>query len=190
MDVQPGDTGRSSRTTAGDAPVSRDEAYETSRLVVELLHAAHASRRDDSGRADDPPRKAATAPDRGPADHRHDTPPSDHAIRAAIYLYQHGGGTVGRLAAGLGVSRGWASRVVDELVTRGHVAREQDPTDRRVVNLRLTTLALDEIERAYRWRGDVVAAALAEHPAAAREAIRAFLRRVAAGLARGEAGES
>jgi len=155
----------------GPSTVSRDEAFETSRLVVELLHAAHASRRGDGG-----------VPD-GPHGGRHDQPASEHAIRAAIYLYQHGERTVGQLAAGLGISRGWASRVADELVTRGHAARDGDPIDRRVVHLRLTEGSLAEIERAYRWRGDVVAAALAEHSPAERAAIRRFLQRVAADLA-------
>jgi DNA-binding MarR family transcriptional regulator len=68
-------------------------------------------------------------------------------------------------------------------VGRGHLERRADPEDRRVVRLRLTDRALDEIERAYRWRGDVVAAALADHPPAERAAIRRFLRRVALGLA-------
>lgn len=90
---------------------------------------------------------------------------------------------MGQLATGLGISRGWASRVAEELVERGHVEREDDPDDRRVVRLRLTERSLAEIERAYRWRGDVVAAALAEHGPAEREAIRRFLRQVAAGLA-------
>jgi DNA-binding MarR family transcriptional regulator len=152
--------------------VSPDEAFETSRLLVELLHAAHASRRSaDPGGAD--------APAHGGL---HDEPASDHVIRATIYLYQHGERTVGQLAAGLGISRGWASRVAEELVERGHVAREADTGDRRVVHLRLTEGSLAEIERAYRWRGDVVAAALAEHGPKERDAIRRFLRRVATDL--------
>ena len=152
----------------GPEAVTRDEAFETSRLLVELLHAAHASRK--STEAGD-----AAAPTPGGL---HDAPASDHAIRAAIHIYQHGERTVGQLATGLGISRGWASRVAEELVERGHVARESDPGDRRIVHLRLTEHSLAEIERAYRWRGDVVAAALAEHDPTEREAIRRFLRRV------------
>jgi DNA-binding MarR family transcriptional regulator len=155
-----------------DSPVSRDEAFETSRLVVELLHAAHASRR------------APDAPAVGPhAADAHDAAPSEHCIRATIYLYQHGERTVGQLASGLGISRGWASRVAEELVERGHAVRRSDREDRRVVRLRLTEGSLAEIERAYRWRGDVVEAAIAEHAPGERAAIRQFLRRVAAGLA-------
>jgi len=140
---------------------------------VDLLHAAHASRRTAEAEG------GGTAPGAEP----HETPASQHAIRAAIYLYQHGERTVGQLAAGLGISRGWASRVAEELVERGHLARTSDPGDRRVVRLRLTEHSLAEIERAYRWRGDVVAAALAEHGPAERDAIRRFLRRVATDLA-------
>jgi DNA-binding MarR family transcriptional regulator len=158
--------------------VSRDEAFETSRLLVELLHAAHASRRAPE-----------TAPAAVTGDDAQEAAPSDHLIRAAIYLYQHGERTVGQLADGLGISRGWASRVAEELVERGHARREGDPEDRRVVRLRLTEGSLAEIERAYRWRGDIVAAALAEHDPAEREAIRHFLRRVTGGLTAG-AGEN
>jgi DNA-binding MarR family transcriptional regulator len=153
--------------------VTRDEAFETSRLIVELLHAAHASRRAGGTDADDSSHAGLAV-----------APPSDHAIRAAIYLYQHGERTVSQLATGLGISRGWASRVAEELVERGHAAREGDPGDRRVVHLRLTESSLAEIERAYRWRGDVVEAALAVHGPAERAAIRRFLRQVAADLAR------
>ncbi len=154
------------------ATVSRDEAFETSRLLVELLHAAHASRRSAEPGSESDPTPGGL----------HAAPASDHAIRAAIHIYQHGERTVGQLAAGLGISRGWASRVAEELVERGHVARESDLGDRRIVHLRLTERSLAEIERAYRWRGDVVAAALAEHDPAEREAIRRFLRRVVADL--------
>lgn len=158
----------------GQAIVSRDEAFETSRLLVELLHAAHASRRSAEPAGSEPAAPGGL----------HQEPASDHAIRAAIYLYQHGERTVGQLAAGLGISRGWASRVAEELVERGHVVRQGDPGDRRVVRLRLTDAPLAEIEHAYRWRGDVVAAALAAHDPAERDAIRRFLRRVAADLSR------
>ena len=166
--------GRRGRSGGGEAPgdAPHDEAFETSRLLVELLHAAHASRR--TAEVHDLPASAAGA---------RDEPASDHAIRAAIHLYQHGERTIGQLAAGLGISRGWASRVAEELVARGHATRESDPDDRRVVRLRITEASLAEIERAYRWRGDVVAAALAEHVPEERAAIRRFLRRVATGLA-------
>ena len=163
------DHGRGGR---GPAAVTRDEAFETSRLLVELLHAAHASRRSAEPGSE-------TAPTPGGL---HEAPASDHAIRAAIHIYQHGERTVGQLADGLGISRGWASRVAEELVERGQVARETDLADRRVVHLRLTERSLAEIERTYRWRGDVVEAALAEHDPAARDAIRRFLRRVVADL--------
>jgi DNA-binding MarR family transcriptional regulator len=179
VNAQPASSTARRRPRAPAQAVSRDEAFETSRLVVELLHAAHASRRVADAAAHPTP---AAADDPG-AVGSHEAPPSDHAIRAAIYLYQHGERTVGQLATGLGISRGWASRVAEELVERGHAAREGDPGDRRVVHLRLTDRSLAEIERAYRWRGDVVAAALAEHAPAERAAIRQFLRQVATGLA-------
>lgn len=178
MNAQPGRGSAAARPAATPEAVSRDEAFETSRLVVELLHAARASRRspgtEEPLAGGDASAVHAASPSADPI--------SDHVIRASIYLYQHGERTVGQLAAGLGISRGWASRVAEELVARGHAAREDDLGDRRVVRLRLTEQALAEIERAYRWRGDVVAAALAEHAPRERDAIRRFLRRVAEGL--------
>jgi len=172
MTAQTPSPGGSGRGSPGPAAVTRDEAFETSRLLVELLHAAHASRRSAEPGSE-------TAPMPGGL---HEAPASDHAIRAAIHIYQHGERTVGQLAVGLGISRGWASRVAEELVERGHVARETDLADRRIVHLRLTERSLAEIERAYRWRGDVVQVALAEHDPATRDAIRRFLRRVVADL--------
>ena len=173
VDAQPPSSPGPDEDASGSPAVSRDEEFETSRLLVELIHAAHASRHSAEEGAD--------APVSGEL---HEEPMSDHAIRAAIHIYQHGERTVGQLAEGLGISNGWASRVAEELVERGRVAREREPGDRRVVRLRLTERSLAEIERAYRWRGDVVAAALAEHGPGERDAIRHFLRRVTSDLAR------
>jgi DNA-binding MarR family transcriptional regulator len=160
----------------------RDEELETSRLLVEFLHAAYATRRLDQPGADvEPGRPGAHDPRAAGAmqgDDRLAGGSSAHVIRAAIHVYQHGDRTVSQLAAGLGISLGWASRVADELVERGHAVRERDPNDRRVVRLRMTESALEEIERAYRWRGDVVGRTLAEHSPSERAAIRRFLRRV------------
>ncbi len=174
MKTQLSPSGPPARARPPGGPISRDEALETSRLVVDLLHAAHASRR-----------AGASEPDSAAAGHPADPaapPASEHAIRAAVYLYQHGERTVGQLANGLGISTGWASRVAEELVERGRATRTGDPDDRRVVRLRLTEGSLAEIERAYQWRGDLVAAALEEHGQTERAAIRRFLRRVATDL--------
>ena len=155
-----------------------DQALETGKLIVELLHSGYATRR------------GGTAVGLGAA-HPHVSP---HAIRAAIHLYQHGELTVGQLGRGLGISRGWASRVVEELELAGYVERERQPDDRRVVKVRLRPASLGEVERAYRGQAEAVDAALAPFDDAERAVIQDFLRRVvdelraapAAGEAAGE----
>ena len=139
-----------------------DQALETGKLIVELLHSGYATRR-----------AGATA---GPgSSHPHVSP---HAIRAAIHLYQHGELTVGQLGRGLGISRGWASRVVEELELAGYVERERQPDDRRVVKIRLRPASLGEVERAYRGQAEAVNVALAPFDDAERTVIQDFLRRV------------
>ena len=135
-----------------------DAALEIGRLVLELIHATYATGEDPVGRAP----HAAVSP---------------HAIRAAIHVYQHGERTVGELADGLGISMGWASRVVSELEASGMVVRASDPSDRRVVRVTLTPEAIEVVEHAYRWRADAIDRALAPLDDAARASVREFLRR-------------
>jgi len=143
-----------------------EPALETGKLIVELLESGYATRR------------AGAATGLG-SSHPHVSP---HAIRAAIHLYQHGELTVGQLGRGLGISRGWASRVVEELELAGYVERERQPDDRRVVKVRLRPASLGEVERAYRGQAQAVDAALAPFDDAERAVIRDFLRRVVAEL--------
>jgi DNA-binding MarR family transcriptional regulator len=160
-----------SRNSSSD-PTS-DTSLETSRLLVEFLHAAYATRHLD-----------ADAGNGESADGRvrsHGTEPvavSTHAVRAAIHVYQHGERTVGQLATGLGISYGWASRVVEELEAAGYVIRERDADDRRVVRVRLNPAKVGEVERAYDWRVETVGAALEPLGEFEREAVRVFLRRL------------
>jgi DNA-binding MarR family transcriptional regulator len=139
-----------------------DDALETSKLVVELVHAALATRDGDAPGA------------RGRTDTSWRISP--HAVRATIHIYQHGERTIGELASGLGVSLGWASRVVSELDEAGLVTRSADPGDRRVVRVSLAPEALTIVEDAYRWRGDAIEHALAGLDADGRAAVRTFLR--------------
>ena len=153
-----------------------EKTIETSRLLVEFLHAAYATRHED-----DAAEVAGTGPSGETAAERHARLPaaiSSHAVRAAIHVYQHGERTVGQLASGLGISYGWASRIADELEAAHYAVRERDTDDRRVVRVRLNPDALDEVERAYRWRGQAVQEALQPLSDAERESVRLFLRRV------------
>jgi len=160
------------------------ETIETSRLLVEFLHAAYATRHED-----DAAEVAEAGTSGETAAERHARPPaavSSHAVRAAIHIYQHGERTVGQLASGLGISYGWASRVADELEAAHYVVREHDASDRRVVRLKLNPEALGEVERAYRWRGQAVQEALEPLSDAERETVRLFLRRITGILRAGD----
>jgi DNA-binding MarR family transcriptional regulator len=146
-----------------------DAALEIGRLVLELIHAAYAVSDADTGTdllagAGDGAQRASVSP---------------HAIRAAIHVYQHGGRTVGELAEGLGISMGWASRVVSELEASGMVVRGSDPQDRRVVHVSLTPEAVEVVEHAYRWRADAIDRALEPLDDVERDTVREFLRRAA-----------
>jgi DNA-binding MarR family transcriptional regulator len=80
-------------------------------------------------------------------------------VQAAMHLALSGGLTVGELAAELGVSAGWASRLADELVLAGNAIREQDPTDRRVVRLRISPAMQAHCSQIYCDRSAAVARA-------------------------------
>jgi len=154
-----------------------DEALETSKLLVEFLHTTYATRRGRQGVEGDGAEPHASSP----ASVEEETvrpPMSAHAVRAAIHVYQHGERTVGQLASGLGISYGWASRVVDELEAAHYIVRERGAADRRVVRVRLDPAALEQVERAYAWRGEAVWHALEPLSESERAAIRLFLRRV------------
>ena len=157
-----------------------DAALETSRLLVEFLHAAYATRNADA--AEGGSDAAMTGRGQGTS-----SDVSTHAVRAAIHVYQHGERTVGQLASGLGISYGWASRVVEELESTGYLIRERDNDDRRIVRVRLNPDKLEEVERAYEWRGLAVQAALEPLSESEQGAVRLFLRRVTELLREGAA---
>ena len=154
-------------------PSPEDEVLETSRLVLELIHAGHAA----AGSV-----HLVPGSERG---HGLDGPRvSRPAIRASIELYQRGQLTMGDLASALGMSAGWATRVVDELVSAGFAERITDPRDRRVVHVRLAAAAHDVAEGAYRWRSEAIGRALAGLDPAERRAVREFLARTIEELSR------
>jgi DNA-binding MarR family transcriptional regulator len=103
---------------------------------------------------------------------------SQPAIRAAIELHQRGELTMGQLAEGMGISKGWASRVVEELETAAIVERAGDPADRRVVRVRLAASAREAVGVAYRWRMEPIERALAGLDPVQRRAVRTFLARL------------
>ena len=152
-------------------------AVEISKLLVEVLQVGHVGRRGgpDAGTTSDVEAGSVDAVAGNIPGHA--GPISAHVIRAAIHIYGNGPQTIGQLASGLGVSQGWASRLVDEMERAGYVARERDPGDRRVVRVSLVPAAVERVEKAYRWRGDAVEAALEGMSPKDRAVIAAFLRR-------------
>jgi DNA-binding MarR family transcriptional regulator len=162
---------------AGSDDPGRD-ALEVSKLLVEVLQVGHMTRRSgQDGTA--APEGVATAFTAGgvAGAHAQAGPIASHVIRAAIHIYGNGPQTIGQLAVGIGVSQGWASRVVDEMERAGYVERRRDPADRRVVRVSLVPAAVERVERVYRWRGDAVEAALEGLSDADRAIVIGFLRR-------------
>jgi DNA-binding MarR family transcriptional regulator len=166
------DKAGSAERTPSNAGLS-DETLETSRLLVEFLHAAYAARHESMGSSQDDPDPIAAAPEMPTL-----KPISDHGVRAAVHVYQHGDRTVGQIASGLGISYGWASRVVEELEAARYVSRTRDSEDRRVVHVRLDPGARHIVEQAYHWHAEAVQAAMAPLSTSEREAVRGFLGRL------------
>jgi len=71
------------------------------------------------------------------------TPPQIHAL---LWLGEDGPLTMGELARRVAVTEKTVTGIVDRLERDGHLARERDPSDRRVVRARLTAVG----EAAYR----------------------------------------
>ena len=159
-------------------PGMDDQVLETSRLILELIHAGYTKASPTLTTRGEPP-----AHGEGLQGVRL----SRQGLRAAIELYQRGELTMGELASNLGVSRGWASRVVEELESVRLAERATDPHDRRVVRVRLASSASEVVGRAYRWRGEAIERALAGLDETERRAVRLFLSRVIDELAADDA---
>jgi DNA-binding MarR family transcriptional regulator len=137
-------------------------------LLVQFLHAAYATRHLD----------VEPAPGNGESRNESFADVSSHAVRAAVHIYQHGERTVGQLASGVGISYGWASRVVEELEAGGYAIRERDADDRRIVRVRLNPQKLEQVRHAYQWRVGIIEEALEPMSDSEREIVQGFLRRV------------
>jgi DNA-binding MarR family transcriptional regulator len=154
------------------------QALEISRLLVEVLQVGHVGRRGAPNATSHEEATSSFASARTGGAHGVEPGPiASHAIRAAIHVYEHGPETIGQLASGIGISQGWASRVVDDMERAGYLERQRDPLDRRVVRVSLVPAAVERVERAYRWRSDAVEAALQGTSAEERTAVEQFLRR-------------
>jgi DNA-binding MarR family transcriptional regulator len=68
-------------------------------------------------------------------------------FKVLLVLYTESGAPMGRLASLLGVTLSTATGIIDRLVERGLVVRQESPHDRRVVVCRLTAEGLQLAER-------------------------------------------
>jgi DNA-binding MarR family transcriptional regulator len=100
-------------------------------------------------------------------------------VQAAMQLMLRGELTVSELAAALGSSPSWASRLAEELVGSGHAIREQDPADRRIVRLRIAPGMREHCAQVYGERAAAIVRALAGASPAEIEALVRLMGRIA-----------
>lgn len=101
-------------------------------------------------------------------------------MQAAMQLMLRGELTIGELAAALGITPGWASRLADELVSSGHVVREQDRADRRIVRLRIAPEMRERCAQVYGERAAALGRALAGATPAEIDTFARLMGRIAA----------
>lgn len=103
-------------------------------------------------------------------------------VRALVFLYDNGDRSMTELAAGLAISLPSASELVDRLVERNLVRRNQDPVDRRRVLIALTDPAVAYGRRMHDLRRVQARAALAAIPVEDRACFVRSLRALSAAL--------
>lgn len=81
-------------------------------------------------------------------------------LKALLYLIRSEGSTVKDLAHALSLSEARASRLVDELTVSGHVIAERNPSDRRQVRLRVTSIGASKANLVFGQRTKALEAAL------------------------------
>lgn len=100
-------------------------------------------------------------------------------VQAVMQLSRHEFMTSRDLARAMDLSSAWISRLVEELVARGHVVREANSGgDRRLVRLRLTPNARSWGLQITQQRNEQLARVLADVPDATRQAAMHVLTRL------------
>ena len=100
-----------------------------------------------------------------------------------LKLINHSGSrTLSELAALLDVSNAAASKSVDRLVRRKLVFRREASSDRRLIDLSLTPLGRDVLERYESRRGEMLARTFRQFPAEELESAARVLERLSAAL--------
>lgn len=109
-------------------------------------------------------------------------------LKVVVHLAEYGPLTMGRLAEGLAITTPSATGLVNPLADSGMVERERDPSDRRVVNVRLSADAQQMADKILAVRRRGVAEALEGMDLAAQEHLVEGLRRLSAAVVRGNGG--
>lgn len=82
-------------------------------------------------------------------------------FRSLAFINRNSGASLGELAEHLGVEAPTVSKLVDSLVQRGLVRREDDPEDRRRMRLSILPRGKTSIDKAYEHTRQFLAARLA-----------------------------
>lgn len=93
----------------------------------------------------------------------------------ALNLMEHGPVSAGELAAGLGLTSGSVTVLIDRLVEHGYVSRERSADDRRKVLIALEPSTYAAFARIYAPCGQAVAGAIAQMSERQRTAARRAL---------------
>ena len=107
-----------------------------------------------------------------------------HEARTVLELAEHQPATIGDLGKHVGVSFGWASRIVEELHQRGVVDTERSTQDRRVVYVTLAERTRREVGELLAQREALVREVLRGFRPAEHKAFTAMLQRLSQGLER------
>ncbi|GAA5187577.1 hypothetical protein GCM10023322_36250 [Rugosimonospora acidiphila] len=99
------------------------------------------------------------------------------AVQPLLRLHRTGPERISELALELGLDPTTVTRHLDELESRGLVARHSDPTDRRATLVHLTAKATAQLDAAEAGRRTRLAGMLADWPEADREAFARLLSR-------------
>jgi DNA-binding MarR family transcriptional regulator len=100
-------------------------------------------------------------------------------MKALVQLAEYGPQTMGELARGLGITTPSATGLINPLAEMGHVTRERDPNDRRVVRVKLSEDAREFAERVLDERRAEIESALEGMSPAAQEHFLEGLTRLA-----------
>ncbi len=87
------------------------------------------------------------------------------------FAHLHPEPSVGEIAEGLGISNAASAKLIDRLVKKSLLTREEDPVDRRVLKIKLTTESQRLLEEIFRMEHEQFAQIFAQMSDANRQAL-------------------